>query len=457
MGKLVGDDRALASVIGDNPAAGGVSLPLGETDGGTGQTTYVQGDILYASAADTLSRLAKGSIGDILTQGATVPSWAPPSGGGVSPWTASFGSGGDYSTAALAIAAGNSVLCQVGAATETGDIAVPTGGLSVYKPLGSGKWSTKRFTFSGDDVLWIEGEGEETELEASPAASSIFGNSVGNGRVVLKDILLDHDGTSYINFGPISVYGCKIEFPNISNSGFYTYTGDEIVNTEFVGGGTTCASCIITQTGVSVVNLLLTGTFDPTPAANTALLFKSADYNTVDGLTVALSSGGVSIGWFSRGHIRGVNVESGNLDVDVVITAEGCSFSDWQCGLGTTAIDMGGVKYLLMSRIYNLDTLTSNSTTEHCDMSMIHVNNAVSIDGEHITMDQCKFRGGLTYLANSNDNTISDSSVGADNGGGGNTITYNASSTNNHADNCRTDVAIVDNGTGNVQTACWVY
>jgi len=56
---------------------------IGETKGGTGQTTYTQGDILYASGANTLSKLAKGTAGQVLTinSGATAPEWATSSGG----------------------------------------------------------------------------------------------------------------------------------------------------------------------------------------------------------------------------------------------------------------------------------------------------------------------------------------------------------------------------------------
>lgn len=49
---------------------------VGPTKGGTGLTTYVSGDILYASAADTLSRLAKGANGTFLTLTAGVPAWS---------------------------------------------------------------------------------------------------------------------------------------------------------------------------------------------------------------------------------------------------------------------------------------------------------------------------------------------------------------------------------------------
>jgi hypothetical protein len=56
---------------------------LGVTAGGTGIVSYQAGDILYASAADTLSRLAVGSSGQVLKVSGGVPVWgADVSGGG---------------------------------------------------------------------------------------------------------------------------------------------------------------------------------------------------------------------------------------------------------------------------------------------------------------------------------------------------------------------------------------
>lgn len=48
------------------------------THGGTAQTSWTTGDILYASAANTLSKLPVGSNTQVLTLAAGVPSWAPP-------------------------------------------------------------------------------------------------------------------------------------------------------------------------------------------------------------------------------------------------------------------------------------------------------------------------------------------------------------------------------------------
>jgi len=47
--------------------AAGLSATLVETSGGTNQTTYTEGDMLYATAANTLGKLAAGTAGHLLT------------------------------------------------------------------------------------------------------------------------------------------------------------------------------------------------------------------------------------------------------------------------------------------------------------------------------------------------------------------------------------------------------
>ena len=56
---------------------------LSATNGGTGLTTYTTGDIIYSSAANTLSKLGIGSAGEVLTVSATgIPEWAAGGGSG---------------------------------------------------------------------------------------------------------------------------------------------------------------------------------------------------------------------------------------------------------------------------------------------------------------------------------------------------------------------------------------
>lgn len=59
-----------------------MSGTLDEVNGGTGQTSYATGDILYASASNTLSKLPAGTNGHVLTLSSGVPTWAAGGGGG---------------------------------------------------------------------------------------------------------------------------------------------------------------------------------------------------------------------------------------------------------------------------------------------------------------------------------------------------------------------------------------
>jgi len=67
----------LATPSGANLASA-LTSALPETKGGTNQTTYTTGDILYASASNTLSKLADVAVGSVLSSGgvATAPAWS---------------------------------------------------------------------------------------------------------------------------------------------------------------------------------------------------------------------------------------------------------------------------------------------------------------------------------------------------------------------------------------------
>jgi len=58
-----------------------LSTPVAENLGGTGQTSYTAGDILYATGATTLAKLTLGAQGYVLKAGATGPEWGAISGG----------------------------------------------------------------------------------------------------------------------------------------------------------------------------------------------------------------------------------------------------------------------------------------------------------------------------------------------------------------------------------------
>lgn len=76
-------ETSLSGLTPATTTTGAVTLAgtLGATSGGTGLSTYATGDIIYASAANTLNRLTAGSNTQVLTLAGGVPTWAASTGG----------------------------------------------------------------------------------------------------------------------------------------------------------------------------------------------------------------------------------------------------------------------------------------------------------------------------------------------------------------------------------------
>jgi hypothetical protein len=83
-GGVTSFQTSLSGLTPSSSTGGAITLAgtLGPTSGGTNQSSYTKGDILYSSATNTLSKLAIGTANQILTVDATgVPYWAANSGG----------------------------------------------------------------------------------------------------------------------------------------------------------------------------------------------------------------------------------------------------------------------------------------------------------------------------------------------------------------------------------------
>ena len=85
-GKLYYKNNSGVVTLLASAAISGLTLPLSATNGGTGQSTYATGDILYASASNTLSKLPASTNGYVLSLASGIPAWtpAPPSGATIS-------------------------------------------------------------------------------------------------------------------------------------------------------------------------------------------------------------------------------------------------------------------------------------------------------------------------------------------------------------------------------------
>lgn len=77
---------SLNGLTPNTATSGAVTLAgtLGATSGGTGLTSYTTGDIIYASATNTLAKLPIGTAGQVLSVASGIPSWAASTSSGVS-------------------------------------------------------------------------------------------------------------------------------------------------------------------------------------------------------------------------------------------------------------------------------------------------------------------------------------------------------------------------------------
>lgn len=176
---------------------------LGATYGGTAQSSYTQGDILYSSATNTLSKLGIGTVNYILTSTGSVPQWVAPT--SVTVQTANNLAGGAAgsvpyqsapdTTTFLSIGAANRVMTSSGTAPQwvtalTGLTGVSsssitntslTSGRLVYSTTGGAQTDSSSLTFNGTT---LSAGGYSTTGLSTLVKTVTIGNSNFDGSAV---------------------------------------------------------------------------------------------------------------------------------------------------------------------------------------------------------------------------------------------------------------------------------
>ena len=220
-------------------SAGAVTLgtALGQSSGGTGFSTYTTGDMLYASASNTLSKRAIGTTGQILTVSGGVPTWSDASASAVTSFSA--GSTGltpaTATTGAITLAGtlatgyggtGLTSFTNGGAVYATSTSALTTGTL----PVASG--GSGATTLTG--VLYGNGSSAFTAATGTQIATAIGASAVTNATNAANTAITTGAATTnYLTF----VTATTGNLPQLTNSGL-TYNSSTNAITGGISGGT---------------------------------------------------------------------------------------------------------------------------------------------------------------------------------------------------------------------------
>jgi len=220
------------------PLSTGVTGTLAANNGGTGFSTYATGDLIYASATNTLSKLTASTDGYVLKLASGVPTWAAASATGVTSVAQTF-TGGIISVAGSPI-------------TSSGTLALTVAGTSGGVPYfdSATSWATSAALAASSIVV---GGG------AGVAPSTI---TTGTGVVTALGVNTGSAGAFVVNGGALGT----------PSSGTVTnLTGTASININGTVGATTANSgafTTVSATGV-ITSTLATGTAPFTVASTT--------------------------------------------------------------------------------------------------------------------------------------------------------------------------------------------
>ncbi len=168
-GKVIKNSNAILTDAGLLTLA----LALPATSGGTGQATYTTGDTLYASAANTLSKLPIGSTNQVLTVVGGIPAWA-----NISQFS------GTGSTIGAVTA--NILTIPLGAVAGTFQFEARVKGFNASTPAGCGYNVYGTFTTDGATATLVGNQDVFNENAALSAADAYF---IASGNNAILQVL----------------------------------------------------------------------------------------------------------------------------------------------------------------------------------------------------------------------------------------------------------------------------
>jgi hypothetical protein len=313
--------------------AANVTGIVAASNGGTGQSTYAVGDLLYASTTSVLSKLTAAAAGNVLTSGGagTAPSWGkigltthvsgvlPAANGGTG--VANSGTitlGGNLTTSG----AFATTISSTGATSVT----LPTSGTLYGTALGS-ITSSQLATSLSDEM----GTGSAV-FSTSPTLTTPVINGAISGTTVIPPV---NGGTGVANSGTITLGG------NLTTSGAFATT---ITST-----GTTSVTLPTSGTLVNsgVLNAVITlttatpGPYSPNPGTTKLLVYIVGGGGQGGG--AAASNGSAGAGGGGGGVVIDLIPHSGSTTYSFSVGAGGTTGTNGTIGAAGTSTTFNGV------------------------------------------------------------------------------------------------------------------
>jgi len=315
---------------------------LGAIYGGTAQSTYTQGDVLYASAANTLSKLGIGTVNYILTSSGSVPQWSAPS--SISVLTATNLAGGvagsvPYQSAVdtttfLAIGAANRVMTSTGSAPQwvtsltslTGVSSSSitntslTSGRVVYSGASGVQTDSANLTFNGTT---LSAGGFSTTGLSTLVQTVTIGNSNFNGAAVFAPTT---PAKLYIGTGTVTDATSAIGATNATGAiSSLAITPIAATNTSVTY--TNASTLYIAGAPSAGTNITITNPYSLYVAAGNSYFGGTVTFaNSIGALTVSsLTDTGLTSGRVTYASTGGLLADSANLTFDGTVLTVGTS------------------------------------------------------------------------------------------------------------------------------------
>ncbi|MFZ2719984.1 MAG: hypothetical protein WAZ27_03885, partial [Minisyncoccia bacterium] len=202
---------------------------LEETRGGTGQTSFTTGDVLYASGPNTLTRLAIGASGNVLKVSGGVPVWGTDLTGG-----GGGGGAGAWATTSDSLAvypADSTDVVVVGtSATSTANSAFEVSGRTYFSDV------VGIATTSPGSILSIGGVGNFSALGSTLYSMLTLGNFVATSTLTVGG------NTTLANASSTAISGT--DYIAVGRTATTTIRGESNATSTFAGGIDLADGCV---------------------------------------------------------------------------------------------------------------------------------------------------------------------------------------------------------------------